>query len=378
MIRRGDLDAVARTATDALASAGLARSPVAVEGIDVLSNDYLALRRDPRVLRAARESLDRSGLGAGASRLLGGEFEEHRRLESEIASWQGEEAAVLYPSGTAANVGLLTALLSADDLVVSDTLNHGSLVDGIRLSGARKAVVAHGDVEAVDRALAADVGRAHRFVVVEGIHGMEGDLAPLREFADVCRRRSALLVVDEAHALGHVGPDGAGAVAEARCADVVAARVNPCGKALAGAGGVVTCSRDVARLLVHRSRAYALATALPPPIAAGVLEAARIARADAPLRERSIALAVSIRARLATAGLAVRPGDGAIVAWIVGTPAAALAAAERLRASGFSARAVRPPTVPEGTSRIRLSIHADLSDTDADRLVSASIAASTT
>ena len=374
MSGRRDLDAHARSLTDALAKKGLARAPVSIEGIDVLSNDYLGLRRDERIGRVVAESHAKHGFGAGASRLLGGDFEEHRRLEADLARLQGEEAGVLFASGTAANIGVLTTLLLPGDLVVSDALNHGSIVDGIRLSGARRTIVSHGDVEAVEHALEADAGTGRRFAIVEGIHGMEGDLAPLRDLADVCRRRGALLIVDKAHSLGLLGADGAGAVAAAACEDVVAARVNPCGKALAGAGGVVTCSRAVADLLVHASRALALATALPPSVAAGVSEAVCIAREESWRRERALSLAASVRGRLLAAGLSVRPGDGAIVVWILGTPEAAVSAAGRIRTAGFSCRAVRPPTVPEGTSRIRLSIHADLSDANADRLVSACLA----
>ena len=368
MTGRRDLDEAARRETTALAAAGLSRAPIAVEGVDVLTNDVLSLRRDPRVVAAAQAALSGAGLGAGGSRLLGGDAEEHRLLETAVAAWVHEEAAVSFPTGTAANVGLLTGLLRPEDLVVSDARNHGSLVDGVRLSRARKAIVAASDPAAVEAALGRDRGGGRRFVVVEGVHGMDGDAAPLAGLADVCRRRDALLVVDEAHAAGLLGADGAGAAAAAGVADVVAARVVPCGKALAGAGGVVATSRAVADLLVHRSRAYAYTTALPPAVAAGVRAALDVSVAEPSRRARALALAARLRARLRAAGLRVFDGDGAFVAWLPGDLEATMRAAERLRAAGFAARAVRPPTVPEGTARLRLSTHFALTDAEADRL----------
>jgi 8-amino-7-oxononanoate synthase len=369
---RAGLEDSARSSVADLAGRGLARTPTSAGGgVDLVSNDYLGLRRDPRVVERAARSLAEAGLGAGGSRALGGDHPEHRALEAEVAAWQGEEAAVLFATGTAANLGVLSTVVRPADFVVSDEANHGSLVDGIRLGGASKAIVPHGDAEAVDRALDRGPSTGRRFVVVEGVHGMEGDRAPLEALAEVCRRRDALLIVDEAHSLGVIGPDGAGAVADARCEDVVAARTNPCGKALGGAGGVVACSASVAALLVQRSRAFLFATALPPAVAAGVAEASRIARAEPWRRERAVGLARRIAAGIEAAGGRVGRVDGAIVPWILGRNDAALRAAESLRAAGFSARAVRPPTVPDGTARIRLSVHAGLTDDDATRLVEA-------
>ena len=368
MTDRRALDEALRAEIEGLAARGLVRRPLGLgRGLDVLTNDYLALARHPAVLSAATAALARDGLGAGASRLLGGDREEHRRLEEAFARLQGEEAAALFPSGSAANVGLLGALAGPDDLVVSDAWNHASLVDGIRLSGARRALVPHGDADAVHDALARAPAAGRRFVVVEGVHGMEGDAAPLAALAEVCRRDGALLVVDEAHALGLLGPDGAGAVAAAGCEDVVAARINPCGKALGGAGGVVTASRAVIATLHARARTFLFATALPPPVAAGVRAALEIMRAEPARRARPLALA---RRFERDAGIE-RTGAGALVPWIVGAPDDAVAAATTLLAQGFEVRAVRPPTVPDGTSRIRFSFHADHGDDAVARLAGA-------
>lgn len=368
MTDRRSLDEALRAEIEGLAARGLVRRPLGLgRGLDVLTNDYLALARHPTVVAAATAALARDGLGAGASRLLGGDRDEHRLLEEAFARLQGEAAAALFPSGTAANVGLLGALAGEGDVVVSDVWNHASLVDGIRLCGARRVIVPHGDADAVHAALVKAPGTGRRFVVVEGVHGMEGDVAPLAALADVCRRDDALLVVDEAHALGLLGPDGAGAVAAAGCQDVVAARVNPCGKALGGAGGVVTASRAVIATLHARARTFLFATAVPPAVAAGVRAALELMRAEPARRARPLALARRFEAEVGVA----RAGGGALVPWIVGAPDDAVAAATALLARGFEVRAVRPPTVPDGTSRIRFSFHADHRDEDVARLVAA-------
>ena len=350
----------------------LERSPLGVgDGIDLLSNDYLGLRTDPRVVAAAREWLEKEGLGSGGSRLLGGDREPHRRLEEQLAQWQGVEAGLLFASGSAANVGLLTALLQPGDLVLSDRSNHASLVDGIRLSGCRKVLFDHASPDQVAEVLARETAWDRAFVVVEGLHGMEGDRAPLADLAEVCRTTGALLIVDEAHAVGVVGPEGAGAVAASGCEDVTVARINPLGKALGGHGGLVTGSAALVTLLLHASRAFVFSTAPPPAVAAGVLRALQISRAEPWRRERAVRLSDLVRSRLVALGQQVGASDGAFVPWILGSPERALSAARLLRDRGFLVHAVRPPTVPEGSSRLRLSFHADLSDAEHARLLEA-------
>lgn len=269
MTARADLDASARALVGVLAEAGRARAPTgATEGVDLVTNDVLALRRDPRVVGAAVAALRRAGLGAGGSRLLGGDDPAHRALEAEAAAWTGAEAALLYPSGTAANHGLVAGLVDRSDLVVAERENHGSLVEAVRSARARTLLVNRGDLGALDRALGMGGPRGRRFVVLESLHGMDGDAADLPALATVARRRDALLLVDEAHAVGLLGPRGAGLADPASVGDVLAARTLPCGKALAGAGGLVVASRAVVDLLVHRSRAFAFTTGLPPAVAA--------------------------------------------------------------------------------------------------------------
>ncbi|MFO0932632.1 MAG: aminotransferase class I/II-fold pyridoxal phosphate-dependent enzyme [Planctomycetota bacterium] len=369
MTARADLDASARALVGVLAEAGRARAPTgATEGVDLVTNDVLALRRDPRVVGAAVAALRRAGLGAGGSRLLGGDDPAHRALEEEAAAWTGAEAALLYPTGTAANHGLVAGLVDRSDLVVAERENHGSLVEAVRSARARTLVVHRGDLGALDRALGMGGPRGRRFVVLESLHGMDGDAADLAAVAAVARRRDALLLVDEAHAVGLLGPRGAGLADPASVGDVLAARTLPCGKALAGAGGLVVASRAVVDLLVHRSRAFAFTTGLPPAVAAGTLAALRIARDEPARAARARAAARRVEGRLRALGQSVAAVDGAFVPWILGRDDRALEAASALRARGFAVRAVRPPTVPEGTARVRLSCHADLGERDLARL----------
>jgi len=369
---RADLDASARALVGVLAEAGRARAPTGVDGlVDLVTNDVLALRRDPRVVAAAVAALRRTGLGAGGSRLLGGDDEAHHALEAEAAAWTGAEAALLYPTGTAANHGLVAGLVDRSDLVVAEQENHGSLVEAVRSARARTLLVARGNLGALDRALAAGGPRGRRFVVLESLHGMDGDAADLPAVAEVVRRRDALLLVDEAHAVGLLGPRGAGLADPASVGDVLAARSLPCGKALGGAGGLVVGSRAVVELLVHRSKAFAFATGLPPAIAAGTLAALRIARDEPARAARARAAARRVEAHLVARGQSVAAVDGAFVPWVLGRDDRALEVASALRARGFAVRAVRPPTVPEGTARVRLSCHADLTERDLRRLLAA-------
>lgn len=372
MTARADLDAGARAAVAALVAAGRARAPVGVDApVDLVTNDVLALRRDPRVVAAAVAALVRAGLGAGGSRLLGGDDEAHRALEADAAAFAGAEAALLFPSGTAANVGVVTALVRPGDVVVAERENHGSLVDAVRATRARVAVVPRGHADALDAALARGPAGARRFVVLESLHGMDGDAADLRTVADVARRRDALLIVDEAHAVGVLGPRGAGLADPSVVGDVLAARTLPLGKALGAAGGLVVASAAVVDLLVHASRAFAFTTAAPPAAAAGARAALRIARDEPSRAARALAAARAVEANLRARGQSVAAVDGAFVPWLLGADARALEVAAGLRARGFAVRAVRPPTVPEGTARVRLSCHADLAPADLARLLAA-------
>lgn len=366
---RADLDASARALVGVLAEAGGApRAPTgATEGVDLVTNDVLALRRDPRVVGAAVAALRRAGLGAGGSRLLGGDDPAHRALEAEAAAWTGAEAALLYPSGTAANHGLVAGLVDRSDLVVAECENHGSLVEAVRSARARTLPrPPRRPRRAQPRARDGRPSRAAlRRARVAARHGRRrGRPARPRGGGPPARRP----LVDEAHAVGLLGPRGAGLADPASVGDVLAARTLPCGKALAGAGGLVVASRAVVDLLVHRSRAFAFTTGLPPAVAAGTLAALRIARDEPARAARARAAARRVEARLRA--LHERRGGGRRVRPVDRRPRRPRARG-RLRAArarGFAVRAVRPPTVPEGTARVRLSCHADLTERDLTRL----------
>jgi 8-amino-7-oxononanoate synthase len=312
-----------------------------------------------------RAALDSEPAGSGGSRLLRGHREIFDRLEARLADFCGVEAALFFGSGYLANLGLLPALAGPDDLVVSDQRNHASLIDGIRLSGARKAIVAHNDVGAFERALRADrKGRA--FVVTESVFSMEGDLAPLADLAEVCAAHDALLVVDEAHATGLYGATGSGRVDELGLRDAVLATIHTGGKALGAGGAWVAGSATLRDTLVQKARSFVFSTAPPPVLAAAVMAAVDLLGPERPRIAEVHRKARLLRDWLRTCGLAAG-GESPIVPLVVGANEAALRLQEGLAEAGFDARAVRPPTVPEGTARLRVTVRSPVSDADLRR-----------
>ena len=330
-------------------SAGLRRRLAVPDGIDFTSNDYLALSRDPRLADAAREALVRWGVGAPAARLLRGHLPPHEAAERTAAAWCGDEAALLFPSGWQANQALLTTLAGAGDLICSDARNHASLIDGCRLSRARVAVFAHNDMEHLGQVLRDGRGARRRFVVVESVYSMDGDRAPLHELVELASQHDAWLLVDEAHAAGlfpffrH---------------ERLAARSFTGGKALGVAGGFVAGTRTLVDSLVDRGRSFVFTTAVPPPVAAALAKAMEVVQAEPDRARRALQAAEDLRRALASRGVAAG-GQSPIVPVVIGTEPSTLAAADRVRASGFDVRAVRPPTVPPGSSRLRIVCHAD-------------------
>ena len=326
-----------------------ARRPV----VSFASNDYLGLTRHPRVVAAAHEAIDRWGTGSGSARLIVGSRPVHDELEAELADWKRAEAAVLFSTGYAANLGLLGTLGGPDVLVCSDELNHASLIDGRRLSGSPLAVYRHLDADHVDEILR---GSQHRraLVVTETVFSMDGDVAPVRELVDVCARHGALLVLDEAHAV--LGPDV--------CLDgVEAVRVGTLSKTLASLGGFVAGPARYTDLLVNRARTYIFTTASTPADAAAALAALRVLRSPE---------GDDLRARLAANVARVRPGHPSpILPYVCGSETRALAAAAALLERGLLVTAIRPPTVPPGTSRLRVALSALHTDAQIDELLDA-------
>lgn len=358
----------------ALGRAGLARRMEPGTGIDFSSNDYLGLARDPELRRAVVRRLEEDGaaVGAAASRLLAGETVHHRRLEERLACFKGTEAALLFPSGYQANVGLLTTLAGPRDRALSDAANHASLIDGLRLARCRKVIYPHLDVEAVGRALAEPFPGGRTFLVTESLYSMDGDVAPLDVYADLAERYGAELVVDDAHATGLFGDRrGSGLAEHFGIERRAAAVVSTFGKAFGLSGAFVAGPRPVVEALVQTCRSFMFTTA-PPPLLVYALDAALdVVRSRPGLRRRVLELADRLRAKLGEKDLEVVPGRGPIVPVILGDNERALAAAAALAERGFDVRAVRPPTVPPGTARLRLSVHADHTEDQIDRLAEA-------
>jgi glycine C-acetyltransferase/8-amino-7-oxononanoate synthase len=331
---------------------------VLLDGKPVLllcSNNYLGLADHPRVREAAAEAAMRYGAGAGASRLVSGNMTIHRRLEEQLAEFKSYEASLLFGSGYLANVGVVSALAREGDVVFSDALNHASIVDGCRLAKAESFVYDHLDTEQLEWGLRQVEGRGS-LIVTDGVFSMDGDVAPLEEIVDLAQRYDARVMVDEAHATGTLGPGGRGSVAEAGLEGQVDVVVGTLGKALGSYGAFVCCERPTAHYLVNTARTLIFSTALPPPAVAAA-EAALGLLLDQPRRiDKLQRNSRELQAALAGEGVEAPRSRTHIVPLVVGGAADAVAASERALEGGVFAQAIRPPTVPDGSSRLRLAV----------------------
>ena len=332
---------------------------IRVGGREVLnfsSNDYLDLARDRRVKDAARRALEEAGAGSAASRLLAGTLPIHEKLERKLSEVKGYEAALLFGSGFLANVGVIPALAGRGDFIAADRLVHASIIDGCLLSRARLERFRHNDPDDLARVLASAPEGARRLVVTESVFSMDGDLAPLPALSEVADRFGALLFVDEAHATGVFGPRGAGRVPEAGLQDKVAVCMGTLSKALGGYGGFVACSKALADWFVNRARSFIYSTAPPPAAVGAALGALEVLEAEPELGAELLRRARVFRNALAEAGLEVGSSESPIVPIIVKENGKALLLSERLVQDGILVVPVRPPTVPVGTARLRLSV----------------------
>jgi 8-amino-7-oxononanoate synthase len=332
--------------------------------IDLAGNDYLGLAAHPEVIAASVRALQAYGLGATGSRLVRGSTDEHAALETELADWLGAEQALVYSSGYLANLGAVRALAGPETLLVSDRYNHASLIDGCKASGAEVVVAPHADPAALARILDAHPGREAVFVT-ESVFSVDGDLAPLAELHAVTSARDALLLVDDAHAVGVLGAEGAGGVAAAGLAGapevVVTATLS---KSLGGAGGVVAGPAALIRHLVDTGRTFIYDTAPPPAVVAGVHAALRVARPADDRRALLLARGELTTRRLEAAGFRVkRPAAGVLSVPAPG-PEAALAWAADCRDRGIAVGCFRPPSTPDGSSRLRLTLNAGIAAAD--------------
>ena len=345
--------------------------PVDDDVLDLASNDYLGLARHPRVSAAAAEAAVQWGAGSTGSRLVTGSTALHTQLEAELAAFVGGEAALVFSSGYLANIGALTALVDAETLVVSDALNHASVVDACRLGRATVSVTAHRDVHAVAGALAGRTA-SRAVVVTDAVFSVDGDLAPLAELHSVARAHGALLVVDEAHSLGVIGEGGRGACLDAGIdAEPDVVRTLTLSKSLGSQGGAVVGSAVVVEHLVNTARTFIFDTALAPAAVAGAGAALEVLRSEPALAGAVRARARELAGGLIAAGLPVTSPDGAVVSVLVSDPGRAADAAATLLAGGLRVGCFRPPSVPDGISRLRLTARADLTDADVARAVAA-------
>jgi 8-amino-7-oxononanoate synthase len=321
------------------------------------SNNYLGLADHPRVREAAAEAAMRWGVGAGASRLVSGTMTIHRRLEERLATWEGSEACLLFGSGYLANIGTIGALAGAGDTVFSDELNHASIVDGCRLSKAEVVVYRHRDTEHLAWSLrqhSAGRGR-RRLIVTDSVFSMDGDIAPLAEIVALAKEHDARTMVDEAHATGALGPGGRGAVAEAGLAREVDVIVGTLGKALGSYGAYVCGDEEMILYLINTARALIFSTAPGPPAVAGALAALELLEEDADRIQQLRSAARALRSALALEGFPVAESDMHIVPLVVGDEDMAMRLCGEALQRGVFAQAIRPPTVPSGTSRLRLA-----------------------
>jgi glycine C-acetyltransferase/8-amino-7-oxononanoate synthase len=333
---------------------------VVLDGKPVLllcSNNYLGLADHPRVREAAADAAMRWGVGAGASRLVSGTMTIHRRLEERLAAFEHTEAAILFGSGYMANLGVIGALAGPGEVVLSDELNHASIVDGCRLARAETRVYDHCDLDHLEELLRDAGGRAS-VIVTDSVFSMDGDIAPLTGIVELAHRYDCRVVVDEAHGTGCVGPNGRGAIAEAGLEGEVDVVVGTLGKSLGAYGAYAACSASMREFLINSARSLIFSTAPPPPAVAGALAALELLIEQPHRVEKLQHNGDALRDELAREGFEVAGSTTQIVPLIVGDAGLAMRICEAALEHGVFAQAIRPPTVPEGTSRLRLAVMA--------------------
>jgi 8-amino-7-oxononanoate synthase len=353
---------------EALRSAGLYRElrrveneqgPILLIGgsevINFSSNNYLGIANHPALAQAAKQAIDRYGCGSGASRLISGNMTLHEELENRLAQFKSTEAALVFNSGFQANTGILATLAGEGDVILSDQLNHASIIDGCRLSRARTIVYAHGDLDQIEANLKNAHHARRRLIVTESIFSMDGDEAPLAGIAAVAERHGAMIMIDEAHATGVFGPNGAGVAAQLGIAEHIAVQMGTLGKALAGFGAYVGCSEALREFLINRCRSFIFATALPPPVLAAASAAVDLLYNEP---QRRLALWHNIRALregFRALGFSIAASESQILPVVIGDAGKCMTFSERLLENGIFVQGIRPPTVPEGTSRLRVT-----------------------
>ena len=328
------------------------------EVLNFSSNNYLGIANHPDLAAAAKQAIDRYGCGSGASRLISGNMTLHEELETRIAEFKGTEAALVFNSGFQANTGILSTLTGEGDAILSDALNHASIIDGCRLSRAETVVYAHCNLDQLEAALKHVAGCRRKLIVTESIFSMDGDEAPLAGIVDLAERHGAMVMVDEAHATGLYGASGAGVVAKLGLSDRVLIQMGTLGKALGGFGAYVAGSRALRELLINRCRSFIFTTALPPAVMAMALAAIDLVKREPQRRETLWRNCRNLTEGLRALGFQLGVSSSPILPLIIGDAGKCMKFSELLLERGVFAQGIRPPTVPPGTSRLRITLMA--------------------
>jgi 8-amino-7-oxononanoate synthase len=342
---------------------------VTVKGRDMLllcSNDYLGLANHPSLRQAAVQAMERYSFGAGASRLISGTSPLHQALEDSIACFKGTEAAIVFNSGYSANTGIIPAIAGTGDVILSDSLNHASIIDGCRLSKAEVLVYRHKDVGQVETLLQKYLNARRKLIVTDGVFSMDGDIAPLRDLVSLSEKYDAILMVDDAHGTGVLGKTGRGTVEHLGLSGRVPIQMGTLGKAFGSFGAYAAGSNDLINMLINNARSYIYSTALPPSVCAASLAAIAVVEQDPERRDRLWKNRSRFVNGLKSIGISTGNSETPIIPIVIGDSGRALKAAERLFECGIYASAIRPPTVPVNAARIRTTVTAAHTEDDID------------
>ena len=345
-----------------------------LDGCDVVllgSNNYLGLSTHPKVIDAAVEATRTFGTGSSGSRLISGNSERYTTLETNLAKSKGTEAALVFSSGYAANTSVIPVLAGEGDLILSDTLNHASIIDGCRLSRATKKVYRHCDMEHLRLLLSESTAFRRRLIVTDGVFSMDGDIAPLPDICNLAAAHNAMLLVDDAHGFGVLGKDGSGTVAHfgLEAEDII--QMGTLSKAVGALGGYIAGSRALIEVLINRARGFIFTTGLPPATLAAADAALDVMRSEPELRQRLFSHAKRLKTGLSDLGYTLLPSETQILPVVLGSPQRATSVAEALLTAGVFAPAIRPPAVPSGTSRLRLTVMATHTEAEIQRAIDA-------
>lgn len=343
-------------------SKNLKRKLIPPHGIDLSSNDFLCLANDERLKKAFVRGIEKLGISSTGSRLLRGDRDEFSKVEAAFAAWKQTEKSLYFSSGYQANAGLFQRFCEENDVVFSDELNHASIIDGLRLSKARKVIFPHQNLDSLAKLLREIASKSQKFLVTESLFSMDGTIAPLDEYAALCQQTNTVLIVDEAHAVGVYGKRGSGLIEEFGIEQEVFLSLNTAGKALGVSGAFVAGNALAIDYLVQKCRSFIFSTAPPPALAVALAKSIEIIQNEPERRAKLLDLSLFLRKKLREAGIDVSLENSQIIPILIGESEKAVLISEKLQAEGFDVRAIRPPTVAEGTARLRVSLNVGLTE----------------